>query len=161
MDTTNIDESGVGKAAPWTAEDFDAERAWKLVENLRAEVEGLKPFKEKAQAAAGLEAEVVALKAQLEESIKTVAEREAEIAEVKTARFKEQLLAERGLPLNLLGALNLETEKDMREMADLLASMNGSASEQRLPMPDPVQNAQAAQPSGDALREQFAKQLFG
>lgn len=35
--------------APWTAEDFDAERAWRLVQSLRAERDGLKTERDDAR----------------------------------------------------------------------------------------------------------------
>lgn len=131
------------RQAPWGA-DFDAEKAWKLVQNLRAEVKDLK-------------AQIV----DLGDAKKRVSELEDELSQTHAqlqVRDKEKLLAERGLPLNLIGALTGDTSDDWTEMADMLHALVGSRESQTV-QPDPVQSAGETKLSGDAAQLALAKQL--
>lgn len=146
---------------PWTKETFDAERAGRLVTNLRAEIEGLKEQLRAAKAdavkavdavkrASDLEAENTALKEQVEAS-------QRELADLKTVSEKEKILSTRGLPLNLVGALNGSKTADWEQMADMLASLRGGT-EQPAFKPDPVQQ-DAVNSGGLSAEEALARQM--
>lgn len=142
---------GEGKpAAPWDGETFDADRAAVLVANLRAENKDLREKAKKAESDRITELE------------KALAERDAQLASARNERTKETLLVERGLPLNLIGALAGEDERAWEEMADMLKALKveGVSVGSEKVVPDPVQSAVGATAGGDAARLALANQLF-
>lgn len=145
------------KKAPWSEEDFDAERAWTLVQNLREENRDLKAQMSDFHA---IKAEVESLKTVVAQKDEALAEKTAELVQVSSRATKERLLAERGLPSNILGALSGETEDEWTQMADMLKSLAGSGENKGF-SPDPVQSEAKAQPSGDAARLALAHKVFG
>ena len=142
---------GKGKpAAPWDGETFDADRAAVLVANLRAENKDLREKAKKAESDRITELETA------------LAERDAQLASARNERTKETLLVERGLPLNLIGALAGEDERAWEEMADMLKALKveGVSVGSEKVVPDPVQSAVGATAGGDAARLALANQLF-
>lgn len=133
--------NGDGKAAPWTAEDFDAEKAWKLVENLRGDVEKYKTrANETNTQVEELSAAIAELKTRAEQAETRASEAEAQLAATQKQSSKLRILRERGLPENLIGALTGDDEKTWTEMADMLLALKGSKDVGTV-QPDPVQTS--------------------
>ena len=133
--------NGDGKAAPWTVDDFDAEKAWKLVENLRGDVEKYKArANETNTQVEELSAALAEMKTRAEQAEVRASEAETQLAATQQHSSKLRLLSERGLPENLIGALTGDDEKTWTEMADMLLALKGSKDVGTV-QPDPVQSS--------------------
>lgn len=154
-----------GSERPWTAETFDAERAWNLVENLRGELATVK------QALADEKTRTAELATVVSERDSLKATVEAQAKDLVTAS-KEKILRDRGLPTNLIATLQGDDERAWTEIADMLKSLKGtgggepgskpSGSETPpAPQPDPFQQANNPGLTEDAQRMAIAKQVFG
>lgn len=163
--TVNAVDNGQGTQnaakVPWDEETFDAERAGRLVTNLKAEVESLKSdvatFKAQAEEAETVKARVAELESENAAYKQTLEEREAELSQMTTRSAKEKILADRGLPLNLVTALSGDEETEWTQMADMLSSLRGSG-ESGGYLPDPVQQ-DGDTPGGDSVELQQARAL--
>ena len=155
MSDVEKQESGGGAAgkAPWSDEDFDSERARRLVENLRGELAEVK-----AKLAAAVEKYEGLEKAQarIAELEKDAAEKGAALTKSK----KEGLLSARGLPANLISTLVGDTEEEWTEVADMLAALKGPE-EKPVVQADPIQSASAQNMSQDEQDLALARQIFG
>lgn len=125
------DEGKEPKSAPWTAEDFDAEKAWTLVTNLRAEVADLKAKSGNAetltQENATAKAQIATLEADLAAERQKVTELSAQVEGITSDRTKEKLLIERGLDSSLLEMLVGDDEAAWTAKADKLAELQGNS----------------------------------
>lgn len=105
------------QSPPW-GDDFDAERAWKTITNLRDEVKDLKPFKAQAEELEN------ANKTELEriQEANTSLNERASTAEKQLAQVKAAIDA--GIPLEMASRLDGGTPEelaaDAKAMADLL-----------------------------------------
>lgn len=141
---------------PWTEETYDAERAGKLITNLRAERD---EWQEKARSAES--SKVSKLEAVIQQMSDEMNQMKQEVADAENARTKERLLAERGLPLTLVEALPGDTEEKWVEFADLFKSMRGAGGTNVNVPVDPVQSEAQREISSDAARMALAKKMFG
>ena len=154
---------------PWGDDaNFDASKAWSLIQNLRAEVDGLKTAKtalaaerDDALAKAQDEADALArVRVESEQAVKDAQEaaeqRRAELEQVSTLRTKEALLVDAGLPRDLADLVNGSDEDALKTSVERLAALRGPgvAQDRR---PDP---AQAASVETDP-RAALAEQIFG
>ena len=149
--TANVEEPGT---PPW-GEDFSPARAWSTITKQREQVKDLKAQLADAHDAG---AKATAVAAELDEVRKQLAERDRQLQALTTARTKEKLLADRGLPANLIDALAGDTEQDWADMADLLQALRGSGVK-ATPQPDPVQSATDVGMTEDAMRMAQAKAI--
>ena len=92
---------------PWGEGEFDEVRAARLIENLRAEVAGLKKAAKAAEKPSDPDE---ALRSEV-----------GELREKLSMATKRELLTKRNLPENLIGALNGDDEDASKQMADMLA----------------------------------------
>ena len=154
---------------PWGDDaNFDASKAWSLIQNLRAEVDGLKTAKtalvaerDDALAKAQDEADALArVRAESEQAVKDAQEvadqRRAELEQVSTLRTKEALLVDAGLPRDLADLVNGSDEDALKTSVERLAALRGPGAAQDR-RPDP---AQAASVETDP-RAALAEQIFG
>ena len=141
---------------PWTEETYDAERAGKLIANLRAERD---EWQEKARSAES--SKVAKLEAVIQQMSAEMNQMKQEAADAENARTKERLLAERGLPLTLVEALPGDSEEKWVEFADLFKSMRGAGGTNANVPVDPVQSEAKREISSDAARLALAKKMFG
>lgn len=149
---------------PWGDDsEFDAEKAWNLIQNLRGEVATLKESKQqlaterdeantKASEAA---AKAEELKATVQLTDDAVKDREQQYASLSTLRTKENLLIDAGLPRDLAPSVVGDDEDAWKTTVERLSSLRGEASQERRPDP-----AQVAAPEIDD-RTLIANQLFG
>ncbi|UEJ82648.1 hypothetical protein Bra3105_17745 [Brachybacterium halotolerans subsp. kimchii] len=149
---------------PWGDDsEFDAEKAWTLIQNLRGDVDRLK-----ADKTALAQERDDAVKAR-DESTKTVEElqatvqltddavksKESELSELATIRAKENLLIDAGLPRKYAPQVVGDDEEAWKNAVQSLAELRGETPQER--RLDPAQAADPAEPSADAV----AKQFFG
>jgi len=114
------DPKPAGRKAPWTAEDFDPDRAARLFENLTAELAEVKA--KRNELSSKLQEYEDAQKSELEkaqEAAKRAAE-EAQRAMAEKARL--QAAVAYGLPEKLIPLLGDGSEEEIKERAALLAS---------------------------------------
>ena len=139
---------------PWGDDaNFDASKAWSLIQNLRAEVDGLKT----AKTALTAERDDALAKVQAESDAQEDAEqRRAELEQVSTLRTKEALLVDAGLPRDLADLVNGSDEDALKTSVERLAALRGPGAAQDR-RPDP---AQAASVETDP-RAALAEQIFG
>lgn len=147
-------------APPWGSnEDFNPEKAWTLIQNLRSENADLKTAREtavnelKAEHAAQLEE----LQATVQLTDDTAKQYEADLAKERFGRTFDRLAIEREIPLNIASTVSAETEEEAITKLDALAEWRKSQGQTQERRPDP---AQAAEPATDE-REALAKQIFG
>ena len=150
---------------PWGDDfEFDAEKAWTLIQNLRGDVDRLK-----ADKTALAQERDEAIKAR-DESTKTVEELQATVQLTDdTAKQHEQnlnaaqstiakhsLLAEAGLPLSLAKNLVGESEDEWTDSVQALASLKNQSGPERRPDP-----AQVAPPNdGVSAHDAAAAEFF-
>lgn len=147
---------------PWgSAEDFNPEKAWSLIQNLRSDLDSAKA----ARASASTEAEAKAaelekVRAEHDEFVKSaeasIAERAAEVEKINTLRSKELMLADAGLPRDYVDMVHGDSEDDIKTSVQRLSALRGTGETQDR-RPDP---AQVAEPVVDR-REEAARQFFG
>lgn len=150
---------------PWekNGEEFDAEKAWTLIQNLRVESRDKSTKLEERDAqiqALAAERDTLATtvdeqKATLQEANDDIAAREARYQELETLRTKENLLTANGLPRDFASYVPDGDEEVMTAAVEKLASLRGEGGVSTRPDP-----AQVAEPAEDP-REALAHQLFG
>lgn len=134
---------------PWGSdEDFNPEKAWGLIQNLRSEKLDLRAKltelnSEHSTTLSTLserDASIEELKANLELSEEAAKQAEAEHQQLAALRTKENLLAEAGIPASYAGNVTGETEDDWAESVAQLAQLTANANQTPTPKPDPTQS---------------------
>lgn len=167
-------------APPW-GEDFDAEKAWKLVQNLRADKEKLSSrptlSDEQKQRLEEYDRLVAASKSELEKAQEAAQTNEQRAQALLTRAVKAEVraLASQGFtdPEDAAAFLDLSsyandsgevnTEQIRADLADLLERKPhlGKQPETRKPQPNPAQGASASGSSGPAqLSEKEVKDMY-
>ncbi|PWH05200.1 hypothetical protein DEO23_14055 [Brachybacterium endophyticum] len=147
---------------PWgDDENFDAEKAWTLIQNLRGDVDRLKADKtsltqERDDAVKDRDEsakKVEELQATVQLTDDTVKSKEQEYAELSTIRTKENLLIDAGLPRKYAPQVVGDDEEAWKSSVQSLAELRGEAPQER--RLDPAQAADPAEPSADAAAREF------
>lgn len=154
---TGTGATGEALDAPWKAEDFDPERAWTLVSNLRAERDELKKANAQLRTETARLAPFESRVGELENELEQVKQ---ETGRITAERVKERLLTERGLPLELLDNLTGDDEDKWRASADLFKSYFVGKNEPEKPAPDPFQAESRKGLNAEALKDAQARQFF-
>lgn len=149
-------EENTSEQAPWekNGEEFDAERAKKLIAALRDENKALKAAKTEPKAE-----DKPADAAKTEE--KPPADLATELADAKTELAKAKALAAAGLPLDFIPFIPGGDAEEIAAAVDFLASkipaaQSGEKKQPRLPV-DPSQRAKVSKDPYQA----YAEQIFG
>ena len=149
---------------PWgSPEDFNPEKAWNLIQALRADKEQLQAARDTltqerdtALAQVGEKAKAIEeLQATVQLTDDTVKTKESELYTLNTLRTKENLLIDAGLPRKYASQVVGDDEEAWKSSVDSLVELRGPATQDRRPDP-----AQAAEPQIDE-RTALANQLFG
>ncbi len=158
---------------PWgNDEDFNPEKAWALIQELRAQKNDpeahqefqrlkdenavLKDERDNALGQVGQKEKTIEeLQATVQLTDDTVKTRESELSEFNTLRTKENLLIDAGLPRKFASQVVGDDEDAWNDSVQNLVELRGGASQERRPDP-----AQAAEPQIDE-RAALAEQLFG
>ncbi|MBW3663566.1 MAG: hypothetical protein KY469_10740 [Actinobacteria bacterium] len=113
---------------PWGSdEEFDPEKAWKLIQNLRGDVDELKPK------AAKLKELEDADKTEAQRAAERAAEAEKRAAEAEAQAAKLEAAVKHGLTEEDLDLLGTGTPEEIAERAEKLAARLGSSQERPLP----------------------------
>lgn len=149
-------EENTSEQAPWekNGEEFDAERAKKLIADLRDENKALKAAKTEPKAE-----DKPAPAAKTEEKPST--DLATELADAKAELAKARALAAAGLPLDFIPFIPGGDAEEIAAAVDFLASkipaaQSGEKKQPRLPV-DPSQRAQVSKDPYQA----YAEQIFG
>lgn len=149
---------------PWGSDaEFDAEKAWTLIQNLRGDVDRLKAEKatlaqERDTALGELgqrDKTIEELKATVQLTDDTAKAREQELSQLTTLRAKENLLIDAGLPRDLAPSVVGDDEEAWKSTVERFAALRGEAAQER--RPNPAQAATSPAPSAD----EAAKSFFG
>lgn len=147
--------SASASTPPWGSdEDFNPEKAWNLITNLRDEVGSLKTARQEAlDQVSEREASIEELKATVQLTDDSVKQYQDELNGLKTTRAKEELLEQGGLPRNLSRYVIGEDEEAWKASVEELATLRGKPAHQ----PDPSQSdgATPAPPSRDEQARSF------
>lgn len=127
--------------APWTREDFDAERAWRLVEKLRGDLSDAKTERDTLRSE----------RQEREDAEKTETERlsgrltdaEQKLADAQRAVYVERALRKHSIPEDLVEFLTGSTEEEITAKAERLAALGSG----RKPEEDAAKGTQP-DPSG-------------
>lgn len=140
---------------PWgSAEDFNPEKAWNLITNLRDEVGSLKTARQEAlDQVSARDASIEELKATVQLTDDSVKQYQDELHGIKVTRAKEDLLEQGGLPRNLSRYVIGEDEEAWKASIGELAALRGKS----VPQPDPSQSdgATPTPPSRDEQARSF------
>lgn len=121
--------------APWESDDFDPERAWNLVQNLRGDVDKLKA--DKAQLSTKVDEFETANQTELERLTTRLQQTQAEAEEATRRALVAEVSAAKGLPMNLAkrltGTTREELEADADELSALLTVEDGRPATPRRP----------------------------
>lgn len=158
-------EQQPAEAPPW-GDDFDPDKAWKLIQNLRSD-------KEKLAAREVLTDEHKAILAEHEKQIeasKTELQKAQEAAgkvpTLEAQNLRLQVALEKGLTgdrAELMARLQGETKEELLADADKLLALlaPGAPAEPQTPRPNPAQGASATGPAGTPqLTEADVKRLY-
>jgi hypothetical protein len=131
---------------PW-GDDFDAERAWRLVQNLRADIAGLKT--ERDTLVAERQERENEGKSDAEKLAARLAEAERTATAAQRELWRERALRKHPLPDDLVDFVVGDTEEELIAKAERLASVaTPKAPEgQTDPAPDPVADRQRPEPA--------------
>lgn len=146
---------------PWdkNGEEFDAEKAWNLIQNLRAEKQELQTknsalvderdaiAKQRDEYSTAVEEQ----KATLQLANDDLAERQRSYEQLESLRTKENLLVEKGLPRDLASFIPDGDETDMTSVVEKFASLRQTENASAPPNP-----AQVAEPAPDPDAEAAA-----
>ena len=149
---------------PWEDGEFDEEKAWTLIQNLRGDIRTLKADKEAlvserdtAQAeSAQRQTKIDEMQATVQLADDTIAEKDKDLNDLKTLRAKENLLIDEGLPRSLAENIPGDDEEAWAAQIEKFTS-SFKTRERQERTPDP---AQAADPAIDE-RLEMANQVFG
>lgn len=136
--------------------------AWaqKVIHDLRDESAGRRTkVQELQQQVDALTAEAQQLQSTIDETDGRAKDFEQQLTGERFAHTRTRLALEKGIPLEVAGALSATTEEDLATQLDALAAFKGQTAEPEKPAPNP---AQAAEPAvnADEAKTEFAKQLF-
>lgn len=130
---------------PWGDDsEFDPQKAWTLIQNLRAEIaEGKTKHQDQiaakdAELSAKLE-EIETIKASVQSSADALAAKEAELTALQTLRTKENLLLDAGIPATFAANITGDDEEAWKADIARLAELRGGAPQNYTP--DPAQAA--------------------
>ena len=149
---------------PWgDNENFDADKAWTLIQNLRAERDQAKADRTAAlterdalaRERDALNGRVAEFEADVQAKADALASKDREIADALTLRAKENLLIDAGLPRSLAPSVVGDDEAAWQNTVQQFAQLRGDVRQERTP--DPAQAANTTTPSEDAA----AKAFFG
>lgn len=129
-------------AAPW-GEDFDAERAWRLVENLRAERDGLKAERDELRATRD------ELQGQLDAATAKAQDAEARATTAVRDLHVYKAMREHDLPEGYEEFLTGDTAEEISERAARLAELKAAAPTKKAGE-DPADKAKGGDDKGDA-----------
>lgn len=154
---------------PWekNGEEFDAEKAWTLIQNLRSEKSELQSklqtVADERDSAFGerekVSTEVEQLKANLQLMEDDLSAKDKDISKIQTLRTKENALIERGLPRHLAQYIPDGDEEQITSAIEDFTSIRGHQVGEVLP-PNPAQVADEST-SADGDKEAAAKKFFG
>lgn len=122
----------VGSAPKWDG-DFDPERAARLVENLRTEVEGLKA--KNTEATAKLTQYEQAQLTEAEKLTQRASSAESELAKVRRDLAVRDALEAHGLPKEAARFLTGETAEEIADAAKAFAALNPAKPAEAAPLP--------------------------
>lgn len=146
---------------PWGSdEEFNAEKAWTLIQNLRNDKDSLTSQRDALTTEKGeLEQRVTSLEADVTTATERADTAEASVSEISFGRRLDTLAHERGLSPEDVSLLNIAAgdEDDATAKLDRLAALRGEKAP-AVPVPDP---AQAATPPTPSDEDAVAKKLFG
>ncbi len=145
------------KNPPWgDPENFDAEKAWELIQTVRAsEKSALARAKDAEEKFTEMEQQVSGLTAQIEESTSTLTARDSELTAERFERTRDRLALERGIPIDLAAKINASDEESLTSGLDALAAFRGNSGE-ITPAPRPTDPAQVATPAHDPEAQAIA-----
>lgn len=157
---------------PWGSdEDFNPERAWNLIQNLRNEKETLKSqhetrVEELEKQIETQNSDLTEKNSSLEDAQKRIDSLESEskekdgtIAEKDALIVKHQLLSKAGIPLNYAAQVTGDDEDAWKASVKSLEELRGSSGVQRTP--DPVQAADSTRDTPPAeTEEEQARNFF-
>nr|WP_294163752.1 hypothetical protein [uncultured Corynebacterium sp.] len=154
---------------PWGSDDdFNPEKAWSLIQNLRSEKTELQnkmttlnnEHSATLSTLSERDTSIEELKASLELSEEAAKQAEAEHQQLAALRTKEHLLANAGIPASYAGNVTGETEDDWAESVAQLAQLNANANQAPTPTPKPDPAQAANEPVVDENAE-LASFIFG
>lgn len=141
---------------PWGSdEDFNPEKAWTLIQNLRAEVRETKATAESAVTERdNYASQIEELQATVQLTDDTAKEYEGNLAKEQFGRKFDRLAYERNIPLDIASTISAETEEDAIAKLDSLAEWRGKQ-EPQARTPDPAQVAEPTGPNADDVGREF------
>jgi hypothetical protein len=107
---------------PW-GDDFDPARAWRLIENLRTEVDGLKTDRDSTRSK--LKEREDAEKSDSERATSRASEAEARAAKAERTLLIERATRKHNLPEDVVEFLTGDTEEEINAKAERLAALGG------------------------------------
>lgn len=151
--STGSGESGA--KPPWgDDENFDAEKAWSLIQNLRKDKEALTKERDEALGKIGAKDEQIEeLQATVQLTDDTVKEKEKENAELSELRTKEGLLYDAGLDRKYVHQVVGDDEDAWQSSVQNLLELRGKAAQDSAP--NPAQAAGSPEPSLDETANNF------
>lgn len=117
-----------GKAPKFDGE-FDAERAARLIENLRADLDKIKSERDEARAT--LTSKEDAEKSEVEKAVARAERAEAALKAAQTEAARATVARKHEIPDDLLPFLTGETPEDMEKAAEALAKYAGKSKESK------------------------------
>lgn len=154
---------------PWGSdEDFNPEKAWNLIQNLRSEKADLQnkmttlnnEHSATLSTLSERDASIEELQASLELSEEAAKQAEAEHQQLAALRTKENLLLNAGIPASYAGNVTGETEDDWAESVTQLAQLTANVKQESTPTPKPDPAQAATEPVVDDNTE-LANMIFG
>lgn len=117
--TATPDAPKAGETPPW-GEDFDAERAWKTIQNLRAKEKRIADLEREAKAREDAE------KTEAQRLADRLAEVEQKAKDAERALIRTRVAAKHGLPDEVAALIHADTEEDFEAKAAALAEFAAS-----------------------------------
>lgn len=149
---------------PWEEGEFDAEKAWTLIQNLKGDIKTLKADKVNLtterdtaqQESTQRQTRIDELEAAAVVADDTLSAKDKDLSDLQTLRAKEALLIEAELPLSLAENIPGDDEEAWAtQIEKFTSSLKTRERQERTPDP-----AQAAEPAVDE-RLALANQVFG
>lgn len=117
-ETASTEGQANSDAAPW-GDDFDPARAWKTIQEQRAEAKTLR--KELSEFKKAQEQAEEAEKTELQKAIDRAEKAEGSVSEARSELWRLRAAAKHGIPEDLLDLLRGESEEDVLGVAERLA----------------------------------------
>lgn len=148
---------GESNQRPWEDGEFDAEKAWTLIQNLRSDKTTLASERDAALSeVATRDSRITELESEVQTRTADADSARDELGKLTTVRTKESLLAEAGLPLTLAQNVIGDDEDALKASVDALVALRDSVSASQARRPDPAQSADNPEPS----KTEKAAELF-